>query len=360
MTAVTANLNEVQIAATPALRYERVARMNCHRSRRSPVQGQPMLCVLASPRVLCRTFIAAAALLLSSCEAAPERQQMPPPVVQEAPVAVGDSAQAQFSAVKWPAAISGPSVIGTYARGCLARAEALPLDGPHWEVMRTSRNRYWGHPTLVSFIERLAERQSKSGLPGLLVGDLGQPRGGPSPTGHASHQIGLDADIWLMPMPSRRYADTERETTPAPSMLKPGTIEVDRKLFTRVQIELIKHAAQFTEVERIFVNPGIKKALCRSAGRDRAWLSKIRPWRGHDDHIHVRLRCPAGETMCKAQTPPPSGDGCGAELTSWLTSTDWRKPGPEPRMEPIPMSALPATCTQVVRAPSVSQTAVNR
>jgi len=31
-------------------------------------------------------------------------------------------------------------------------------------------------------------------------------------------------------------------------------------------------------VQRIFVNPAIKKALCREAGGDRAWLQKVRPW----------------------------------------------------------------------------------
>jgi penicillin-insensitive murein endopeptidase len=213
---------------------------------------------------------------------------------------------------------------------------------------------------LIAFIKELAERESKAGWHGLVVGDLGQPRGGPSPTGHASHQIGLDVDIWLTPMPERRFTDAERETTPAQSMLRPQSIAVDRNRFTSAHAALIKRAAQFAEVERIFVNPGIKKALCDGAGSDRRWLAKVRPWRGHDEHMHVRLRCPAGEAMCEVQDPPPAGDGCGAELTSWLKSTDWLKPRPEPRMQPIPMTALPATCTQVVRAPDAQQTAVNR
>src|SRR6185503_17120077 len=101
------------------------------------------------------------------------------------------------------------------------------------------------------------------------------------------------------------------------------------------------------------VNPGIKKALCDRAGSDRDWLAKVRPWRGHDEHMHVRLRCPAGETMCTAQDEPPAGDGCGAELTSWLRSKDWLKPAPAPQMLATPMSALPATCMQVVQAPDV-------
>jgi len=303
------------------------------------------------------------AAFLAACEQTAQHLPATPPVASsdQPAVAIAGSAQDRFSAARLPAAFAGPSVIGGYARGCLARAQALPLDGPNWQVMRTSRNRYWGHPTLIAFIKTLAERESHAGWHGLLVGDLGQPRGGPSPTGHASHQIGLDVDIWLTPLPAHRYSDAERESTAAPSMLKPQTIKVDRKIFTSAHVALIRRAAQFAEVERIFVNPGIKKALCDSAGVDRSWLAKVRPWRGHDEHMHVRLRCPAGEAMCEPQDAPPAGDGCGAELASWLNSTDWLKPGPEPQMQATPMSALPATCTQVVQAPDVQQTtAVNR
>ena len=302
--------------------------------------------------------------LLAACGSEPQTASPVQPPVKEPPVAAVAtiaSAQEQFGGAKWPAALAGPSVIGSYARGCLARAQALPLDGPHWQVMRPSRNRYWGHPALISFIERLSERASNSGWRGLLVGDLGQPRGGPATSGHASHQIGLDADIWLTEMPARRLSEAERETTAAPSMLKADSIRVDRSEFTPGQAALIKRAAQFDEVARIFVNPGIKKALCQSAGHDRAWLAKVRPWRGHDEHFHVRLRCPAGETMCQTQEPPPVGDGCGAELTSWLKSKDWLPGhGPEPVPAPIPMSALPGACVQVIQAPDERQTAVNR
>ncbi len=91
--------------------------------------------------------------------------------------------------------------IGGYAKGCLAGAVALPINGPTWQVMRLSRNRNWGHPLLIAFLERLAQGAKKVGWNGLLVGDMSQPRGGPMLTGHASHQIGLDADIWLTPMP---------------------------------------------------------------------------------------------------------------------------------------------------------------
>src|SRR5437660_11915898 len=96
-------------------------------------------------------------------------------------------------------------VIGFYAKGCIAGAEALPINGDTWQVMRLSRNRNWGHPQLIALLERLSAKVHKvAGWPGLLIGDVSQPRGGPMITGHASHQIGLDADIWLTPMPNRQ------------------------------------------------------------------------------------------------------------------------------------------------------------
>src|SRR6266478_10013278 len=91
--------------------------------------------------------------------------------------------------------------IGFYDKGCLAGAKALPINGKTWQVMRLSRNRNWAHPDLVQLLERLASQAPKTGWRGLLVGDMSQPRGGPMRTGHASHQVGLDADIWLTPMP---------------------------------------------------------------------------------------------------------------------------------------------------------------
>ena len=50
-------------------------------------------------------------------------------------------------------------------------------------------------------------------------------------------------------------------------------------------------------VNRIFVTPPVKLQMCADAGRDRAWLRKIRPWWNHHDHFHVRLNCPAGAVV---------------------------------------------------------------
>jgi len=170
--------------------------------------------------------------------------------------------------------------------------------------MRLSRNRNWGHPALIRVLERLAAKAPRVGWPGLLVGDMSQPRGGPMLTGHASHQVGLDADIWLTPMPARELSAQEREEMSAVMMVAADRRDVDPAVWTPAHGAIIKAAAKEPEVERILVNAAIKKALCREAGADRAWLAKVRPYYGHDYHFHLRIRCPAGEHECKPQDRP--------------------------------------------------------
>ena len=131
--------------------------------------------------------------------------------------------------------------IGFYARGCLAGAEALPISGSAWQVMRLSRNRNWGNPALIAFLERFAKAvPSINGWPGLLVGDISQPRGGPMLSGHASHQIGLDADIWLSPMPQRALSREEREMMSATNVVRPDGLDVDPSAWTPEHLALIR------------------------------------------------------------------------------------------------------------------------
>lgn len=261
------------------------------------------------------------------------------------------SANQLFGAVREPTADRRPEVIGSYARGCLRGAVELPASGPGWEVMRLSRNRNWGHPSLVRFIERLAAETERADGVGILVGDLGQPRGGPARFGHASHQTGLDADIWLMPPPPRPLSLDDRERLVPVSMVQDDRYAVDPSRFGRRQAALIRRAALSPEVARIFVNPGIKAALCATAEGDRRWLGKVRPWWGHDAHMHVRLRCPAGQPSCEDQDPPPAGDGCGAELERWLGQTSYKPKDTTRPARPVALAALPAQCRVVLREP---------
>ena len=267
------------------------------------------------------------------------------------------AAKTLFGAAKVPAPLKAQS-IGEYARGCLAGGRAIPIDGPAWQVMRLSRNRNWGHPALVAWLETFAKNaQAHDGWPGLMVGDLAQPRGGPMLTGHASHQLGLDADIWLTPMPDRRLTPQEREEISAVSMLGPDKLSVDPAVWTESRLRILKRAASTPEVERIFVHPAIKKKLCQDAGKlgpDRTWLAKIRPWWDHHYHFHVRIGCPKDSGLCSPQKPIPGDDGCGKELDDWFKLlTAPPKPPVEPKKPPPPpmtIDKLPAECRVVLEA----------
>jgi len=258
-----------------------------------------------------------------------------------------------------PAALS-TRVIGFYAKGCIAGAEALPINGATWQVMRLSRNRNWAHPDMIALLERLSAKARKdAGWPGILVGDMSQPRGGPMITGHASHQVGLDADVWLTPMPNRQLSRNEREDMSAVMMVRSDRLDIDPKVWTPNHLKVIRDAAQEPRVQRIFVNAAIKKALCREAKGDRSWLSKVRPMYGHDYHFHIRITCPAGSNECEPQPAPTEGEGCSpADLAYWFKdSVIHPKPPitpPKPR-PPITLAQLPADCRQVLAAPDARQ-----
>ena len=240
-----------------------------------------------------------------------------------------------------------PRSIGGYFDGCLAGAVPLPITGPTWQVMRPSRNRNWGNPQLVRFIERFAENAKKVGWNGLLVGDMSQPRGGPMLSQHRSHQIGLDVDIWFTTMPDHVQSREEREFGEAADVVAPDQLDVDPEVWTHTHAKLIRAAAQTPGVIRILVNAAIKKALCREATGDRSWLQKVRPWWGHNYHFHIRIKCPAGEATCEPQDPVPPGDGCDKSLAWWFTE-EALHPRPGKPKPPLPMAALPPECRQVV------------
>ena len=248
-----------------------------------------------------------------------------------------------WSAQRRPA--PGPAeAIGSAAAGCLAGAAPLPAEGPGYQILRPARNRAWGHPATVAFIHDLATAAHRAGLPLLLIGDMAQPRGGPLPFGHASHQNGLDVDIWfrLTPRPLSR----EELAEPTPRTMVRGDA-VDPDSWSPGQAKLIELAATRPEVDRMFVHPAIKRALCDALPPDRrGWLAKVRPWWGHTEHFHVRLACPADSPHCERQAPPPPGDGCGEELASWLA-----RPVPEPKEHAHRQAKpLPAACGPVRKA----------
>jgi penicillin-insensitive murein endopeptidase len=215
--------------------------------------------------------------------------------------------------------------------------------------MRLSRNRNWGHPALIKTLERLANKAPSIGWPGFLVGDMAQPRGGPMITGHWSHQVGLDADVWLTPMPDHELTRQEREEMMATNVVNDKWNDVRPDVWSEKYVALYKMLAQEPRVERVLANPAIKKALCRDAKGDRSWLHKIRPVVGHNYHFHIRIGCPKDSTDCKAQPVTPTDEGCGKDLDAWFKKP-LEEPKPTPNPHPILMSALPPACKLILKA----------
>ena len=244
---------------------------------------------------------------------------------------------------------------GSYARGCAAGLVQLPETGPSWQAMRLSRNRNWGHPELVDLVQDLGRHMDRIGWGGIYVGDMSQPRGGPMTDGHRSHQIGLDADVWLYPATDMTLSRRARENISAVSMQRAEGAYVNDR-WSRGQHELVKRAAQDPRTARIFIFAGAKVQMCADETGDRSWLRKVRPWWGHHYHMHVRISCPRGARNCENQAAPPPGDGC-AEARQWVNNLlnppppDPNAPAPAPRRE-LTMANLPAQCAAVLSAPS--------
>lgn len=199
--------------------------------------------------------------------------------------------------------------IGFYSNGCLAGGQELAETGPTWQAMRLSRNRNWGHDELIDYIQTLsADVARNTAWNGLYVGDMAQPRGGPMLTGHASHQSGIDVDIWMLPATRLDLTEQERENLSSISVRAQRGATVNEN-WTADHAEVLRLAASDPRVARIFVTTGVKVWLCENVTGDRSWLSHIRPANGHHYHFHVRLNCPRGDGDCQNQALP-QGDGC--------------------------------------------------
>lgn len=266
-----------------------------------------------------------------------------------------------FGAVATPSA-QAPMPVGSYARGCGAGMVQMPESGPTWQVMRLSRNRNWGQPAMIEFLEQLSVTATQVGWAGLYIGDIGQPRGGPATSGHASHQIGLDADIWMLPPRRLDLTRKERERISSVAVRSADQRSVTAA-WTPAHQALMRAAALDPRVDRIFVAAAVKIEMCKTAtAKDTPWLQKIRPIAGHDTHFHVRLKCPKGASLCQPQKPTVSdlsngGNGCDETLNWWVTDylnpPKPTKPAKPPKPRPktareFTMADLPAQCAAVL------------
>lgn len=268
-----------------------------------------------------------------------------------------------FGAADLPTS-SRPMPYGSYAKGCADGLVELPETGPTWQAMRLSRNRNFGHPDMIQYLVDLSQTARELGWAGLYIGDISQPRGGPMTSGHSSHQIGLDADIWMLP-PRRLDLSVQAREEISSIPVRSADQRSITENWTPTHAALMKAAALDPRVDRIFVAAAVKIEMCRTATRaDRKWLQKIRPIYGHDTHFHVRLKCPKGARHCETQKPTVAelsngGDGCDDTLMWWV-SEDYLNPKPDPNAKPAPrergprdytLADLPRQCRNVLSSP---------
>lgn len=217
-------------------------------------------------------------------------------------------------------------VYGRVNHGCIADAAVLPAEGEGYISIRRQRERYYAHPQTIALIHRatssLHELHPQKRI---LIGDLSQYLGGKMPRNHASHQNGLDFDVWFYMQP--------QDSLPSPK-LEPASL-VDRgkgimyhERWNIAYRDALQLFALSAKTDRIFVNPVIKQYLCRTES-DRTWLRKLRPWWGHDAHFHVRLHCPPDSPQCSEQAAVPPGDGCDESLDQWVVEQSERMLHPE-------------------------------
>ncbi|AUI85368.1 penicillin-insensitive murein endopeptidase [Vibrio azureus] len=246
--------------------------------------------------------------------------------------------------------INSSASIGSYANGCLDGAQALPLQGVGYQVLRSQTRRYYGHPNAITFLQKLGKKAQQDLDTHLLIGDMSLARGGRFSSGHSSHQTGLDIDIWLR-LADVPLSDNELKIPKPLSVVDLKNYRILDKNWDPRHFELIRYTASQDDVARIFVHPVIKQQLCtQESSSNRDWLRKIRPWWGHHYHFHIRLKCPASSSNCIEQSPPPSGDGCGKELESWqpkfalAPSKNNKKASPKPKPKKLP----PEQCLKIM------------
>ncbi len=242
-------------------------------------------------------------------------------------------------------------VIGAQGSGCIAGAVRLPDTAPGMQTIRLSNSSFWGHPDTIAALQTLGREAQAAGLADIYIGDISDPRGGPLRGGHFSHQMGIDADVWLdlqPPHPVRPVA--EREAIEPASLVRADGRAIEPALWRPDHVTLLRLAAGLPGIDRILVNPAIKQQLCADVTGDRAWLRLIRPWYGHASHMHIRWRCPTDQPACVQAPPPPPGDGCDATLQWWFDQLG-APPKPATTQPAARPPVLPAACRAIMAAP---------
>jgi murein endopeptidase len=167
--------------------------------------------------------------------------------------------------------------IGTASNGRLRDGVPFPPAGEAfftWDpILKRSPNRVWRRyatdRTVARTLRILAEfRAAHPDAPRVGVGDLSRPKGGVfdrryGGLGHASHQNGLDVDVYY----PRRDRREKAPTSPS---------QVDRDLAQDLVDRFARAGATY-----VFTGPNLGLRRIRRS---------VQPLVHHDDHLHARFR----------------------------------------------------------------------
>lgn len=242
-------------------------------------------------------------------ETAPTPRPQPAPIkTPPAKVDGSDQGRARDQAV-------GSAANGRLERGTsLKEAISTSKMASALELIYPARDRFYGTWEMIDTLEKMSQfLSSKDVLPGykMAVGDISQKNGGLLVgSAHKSHQCGLDADVAypLINLKSLAFIDVVANG------------QVSQSLRLRETYQLFEFAQKsLRNVDRIFVDGQIKKALCDMAqkqgmlangGRAVEVLRRLRPAAGHDNHFHLRIRCSPQQPRCRMMAEPAAGSGC--------------------------------------------------
>lgn len=132
-------------------------------------------------------------------------------------------------------------------------------------------------------------------------------------------------------------------------MLRKDHLEINAKKWDETYTTQLMWFAGQPETERIFVNAAIKRRLCKQFPGDPR-LARLRPWYFHDDHFHLRLKCPEGETACAPQEAAKGVECEEKDLAYWFSSEvieKFSKSEPTPPFE----ANLPMECRSLIDGP---------
>jgi penicillin-insensitive murein endopeptidase len=209
---------------------------------------------------------------------------------------------------------------GSTSRGALLDGAVLPVRGEGYTIPPgwAGRQMNWGTEELVGLIVRATRRvvYEAPGVP-LYVGDLSAQRGGPT-AWHRSHQAGRDADLIFFAV------DDDGRSAPVPATMRifdenGATLDGGRRYYfhTARNWALVRALLEDPagDVQFLFVARHLRKLLLDYADaqaepadlveRARAVLLQPGDSLPHDDHLHVRIYCPASDVAlgCRERGP---------------------------------------------------------